>query len=58
MPEPTLITALRAGRAEHTPEAEGVLVGVRGETATLVLDDGEELSFDLGELRAALERAA
>jgi hypothetical protein len=52
----TLITAHRAGRAEHTPEAEPVLVTVvAGEAAVLVLDDGETLTFDHAELCAALE---
>ena len=49
-----LITALRAGRPEHTPEAEPVLMAVHGSTVTLTLDDGETLSFDLGELLDAL----
>lgn len=49
-----LITALRAGRPEHTPEAEPVLIDVGESTATLTLDDGEALVFDLAELRSAL----
>jgi hypothetical protein len=49
----TLITALRAGRPEHTPEAEMVLVAVDGATVTLTLDDGETLVFDAAELAAA-----
>lgn len=53
-----LIMALRAGRAEHTPEAEPVLVTVDGETATLTLDDGETLAFDRTELASRLGLAA
>ena len=53
-----LITALRAGRPEHTPEAEPVLVSVDGHRATLTLDDGETLDFDAGELLGALREAA
>ena len=53
-----LIAVERAGRAEHTPEREEVLVVIDGGQATLVLDDGEELRFELGELRAALGEAA
>ena len=49
-----LITALRAGRLEHTPESEPVLVAVDGGQATLTLDDGETLAFDVAELTAAL----
>jgi hypothetical protein len=49
----SLITALRAGRPEHTPEAEMVLVTVDGATVTLTLDDGETLAFDAAELAAA-----
>lgn len=52
--EPTPIWALRAGRPEHTPEAELVLVDTAGDTATLTLDDGERISFNVTELRAAL----
>lgn len=54
MSDQQLITALRAGRAEHTPEAEPVLVEVDETTATLTLDDGETLRFDVVELRTAL----
>jgi hypothetical protein len=52
-----VITALRAGRPEHTPEAEPIVVAVDGATATLTLDDGETLAFDAVELRAALAPA-
>lgn len=53
-----VLSALRAGRPEHTPEAEPVLVEVRDGTATLTLDDGETVAFDARELRAALGEAA
>lgn len=56
MSEPVLLMA--TVRGDDRVEAEPVLVALAGDTATLVLDDGEELNFDLGELRAALERAA
>lgn len=58
MSEPILITCDRAGRREHSPEAEPVLVAVDGDAVTLTLDDGEMLEFDASELRAALEDAA
>lgn len=48
------ITALRAGRPEHTPEAEGVLVASDGSACTLTLDDGETLTFDVAELLSAV----
>lgn len=51
----TFLMATRAGRPEHTPEAEPVIVAVQGESAVLVLDDGERLEFSLQELRSALE---
>ena len=53
--EPVLLMALRAGRVEHTPEAEPVLVALEAERVVLVLDDGERLEFDERELLAALE---
>lgn len=53
-----LITCLRAGRPEHTPEAEPVLVSQHGNVVTLTLDDGETLTFTLGELLASLHPAA
>lgn len=50
-----LIYGLRAGRAEHTPEVEAVLVTLHGhDRVTLTLDDGETLDLDAQELRAAL----
>jgi hypothetical protein len=36
-------------------EAEPVLVAVMGSKAILELDDGEEVAFDLAELRAVLD---
>lgn len=55
----TSLMATRAGRPEHTPEAEPVLV----DTSTpglvlLTLDDGEEITFDRSELLSALQEAA
>lgn len=51
----TPITILRAGRPEHTPEAEPLIVDTDdGATVRLVLDDGDELVFDRVELLAAL----
>lgn len=56
---PTLLMALRAGRPEHTPEAEPVLVSVRGESVVLELDDGERIEVDHAELIASIgERRA
>lgn len=54
----SVVTALRAGRPEHTPESEAVLVALTGTTVTLTLDDGETLAFDVVELRAALGEPA
>lgn len=54
---PTLLMALRAGRPEHSPEAEPVLAYVQGATVRLELDDGEILEFDAAELRAAIAGA-
>lgn len=52
--DPVLVMALRAGRPEHTPEAEPVLVTVDDQNVVLELDDGERLELDLAELRAAI----
>lgn len=52
--EPTLLMALCAGRAEHTPEAEPVLITRVGDTATLTRHDGETLSLSATELQRAL----
>jgi hypothetical protein len=46
--------ATRAGRPEHTPEAEPVLISRTSSQIILVLDDGDELRFDATELDAAL----
>jgi hypothetical protein len=54
---PTLICALRAGRQEHTPEAEPVLIETVGEAVVFVLDCGERLEFDRVELLSALGSA-
>jgi hypothetical protein len=48
------LTILRAGRPEHTPEAEGVLVVCDGSSVHLELDDGDVLTFDRVELLRAL----
>ena len=53
--DPVLVMALRAGRPEHTPEAEPVLVSRDGESVVLELDDGERLELDAAELRAAID---
>lgn len=55
---PVLIMATRAGRPEHTPEAEPVLVAQTSSEVILVLDDGEELRFDQAELRQAMSPAS
>jgi len=47
--------AERAGRAEHTPEAEPVVLVTSGDAVTLTLDDGEQLVFDRTELARAVE---
>jgi hypothetical protein len=52
---PVLLMATRAGRPEHAPEAEPVLVAQTSAEVILVLDDGEELRFDQAELRRALD---
>lgn len=51
----TLVMALRAGRAEHTPESEPVTIEGDGQVVRLELDDGETIEFDREELLAALE---
>ena len=52
--DPTLICALRAGRPEHTPESEPVLIETVGAAVVFALDDGERLEFDRVELLSAL----
>jgi hypothetical protein len=52
----TSLMALRAGRAEHTPEAEPVLIDTDTPgVVRLVLDDGDVVELDATELRAAVE---
>lgn len=48
------LTILRAGRPEHTPEAEGVLIVREGASVRVELDDGDVLTFDRAELLHAL----
>jgi hypothetical protein len=55
--DPTLICALRAGRPEHPPESEPVLIEAVGEAVVFALDDGERLEFDRVELLSALGSA-
>lgn len=50
-----LIMAVRAGRPEHAPESEPVLVSSDGQEVVLTLDDGEQLTFNRRELRHATE---
>lgn len=54
----TPLMALRAGRREHAPEAEPVVVEADGDTVRLELDDGEVIDFDRTELLNALRSAA
>lgn len=58
MSDPTFITALRNDSRTVVPEAEGVIVDLDERQVRLTLDDGQTLTFDAGELRAALEEAA
>lgn len=51
---PTLLMVLRAGRPEHTPEAEPLIVSRIGESVVLELDDGERIEVDHAELLAAI----
>jgi hypothetical protein len=51
----TSLMALRAGRPEHTPEAEPVLIDTDTPgVVRLVLDDGDVVELDAIELRAAM----
>lgn len=53
---PLMVT--RAGRPEHTPEAEPVIVDTDSpDVIVLRLDDGETIEFDRLELVAAAEAA-
>jgi len=55
----TYLMATRAGRPEHTPEAEPVLVDTRTPgVVVLRLDDGEEITLDSVELLAAIHEEA
>lgn len=50
----THLMAMRAGRPEHTPEAEPLLVDTDHDgVVRLVLDDGDTLDIDRVELLAA-----
>jgi len=54
---PLMVT--RAGRAEHTPEAEPVIVDTdTPNVIVLRLDDGETIVFDRRELVAATQAEA
>jgi hypothetical protein len=44
------------GRPDEA-EAEPLVVDVVGSSVLLILDDGEQVEVDLGELRAALDAA-
>lgn len=55
---PVLLMATRAGRPEHTPEAEPVLIELQGNAVTITLDDGEALTLDAAELLAAVAGSA
>lgn len=48
------LTALRAGRPEHTPEPEGVVLVPFGESVVFEVGDDERITFDLRELLTAL----
>lgn len=55
----TPLMATRAGRPEHTPEAEPVVVDTDDAgVVRLQLDDGDEITLDRRELLAALGEAA
>ena len=55
----TPLMAMRAGRPEHTPEAEPVVVDTDdANVVRLQLDDGDEITLDRRELLAALGEAA
>ncbi len=57
-PHEAFLTVEHAGRPEHTPDVEGVLVVVDRGSVTLSMEDGERLVFDLSELTAAIAPAA
>ena len=54
MTDPVFLTVQRAGRPEHTPEVEGVLIQCTGDDVAVTLDDGETITFQRDELLAAL----
>lgn len=56
-PREEFLTVEHAGRPEHTPDVEGVLLQVDERSATFMLEDGERFVFDLTELRSALRAA-
>jgi hypothetical protein len=56
MPD-AFLTALRAGRPEHTPEPQGVVLHVFGEAVVFEHADDSRDTYDLSELKRALEEA-
>lgn len=54
----TALVLTRAGRPEHTPEAEPVVIEATADEVILTLDDGETLTLDRRELLAAAQVAA
>lgn len=56
-PREEFLTVEHAGRPEHTPDVEGVVLRIETEHITLMLEDGERLVFDATELRSALRAA-
>ena len=55
MPE-QFLTALRAGRPDHTPEPEPVLLHAFGESVVFEVGDDERITFDRQELLEASQR--
>ncbi len=51
---PQLLMVTRAGRPEHTPEAEPALIDTDGSALVLTLDDGETISLSTEEVVAYL----
>jgi hypothetical protein len=50
-----MVMATRAGRPEHTPEAEPVVIDTDDpKVVKLTLDDGETIEMDRTELEAAI----
>jgi len=56
-PRESFLTIEHAGRPEHTPDIEGVVVRVDDESVIVTLEDGERLVFDTTELRSAVRAA-